>query len=87
MIETLIEDIVDAPDLPEATKTSLIASLNTALKVLGDSNPKNDVAAFNVLRAFIKKVGAQCDKKIPEEVADALIAKAQDIIMILSLGP
>jgi hypothetical protein len=87
MIEALIEDIVDAPDLPESTKTSLIASLDTAIKVLGDSNPKNDVAAFNVLRAFIKKVGAQCDKKIPEEVADALIAKAQDIIVVLSLGP
>jgi PKD repeat protein len=87
MIEALIEDVVDAPDLPEATKTSLIASLDIAIKVLGDSNPKNDVAAFNVLRAFIKKVEAQCDKKIPEEVADALITKAQNIIVVLSLGP
>ena len=87
MVEALIDDVVDAPDLPEATKTNLIASLNAALKVLEDSNQKNDVAAINVLKAFIIKVEAQCDKKIPEEVADDLITKAQDIIAVLSLGP
>jgi len=87
MVEALIEKVDDNTDISEARKTSIIASLDTALKVLEDSNPKNDVAAINVLKAFIKKVEAQCGKKIPEAVADALIAKAQDIIAVLSLGP
>ena len=86
MVEALIDDVIDTPDLPEATKTGLIASLNAALKVLEDSNQKNDVAAINILEAFIIKVEAQRNKKIPEEVADELIAKAQDIIAVLSLG-
>jgi len=86
MIENLVDEI-DGMDLPEGIKNSLTASLYTAMKVLEDSNPKNDVAALNVLKAFIKKVEAQCDKKIPEEVADDLITKAQDIIVVLSLGP
>jgi VCBS repeat-containing protein len=85
MIENLVDEI-DGMDLPGGIKNSLTASLYTAIKVLGDSNPKNDVAAVNILKAFIKKVEAQCDKKIPEEVADDLITKAQDIIMVLSLG-
>jgi VCBS repeat-containing protein len=86
MIKNLVDEI-DGMDLPGGIKNSLTVSLDTAIKVLEDSNPRNDVAAFNILRAFIKKVEAQCGKKIPEEVADALIAKAQDIIMALSLGP
>ena len=85
MIEDLIDEI-DVMDLPEGIKNSLTASLDTAMKVLEDSNQKNDVAAINVLKAFIKKVEAQCDKKIPEEVADDLITKAQEIIVVLSLG-
>ena len=85
MIKNLVDEI-DGMDLPRGIKNSLTASLDTAIKVLEDSNPKNDVAAINVLKAFIKKVEAQCDKKIPEEVADDLIAKAQDIIEVLSLG-
>lgn len=85
MIENLVNEIDDM-DLPKGIKNSLTASLDTAMKVLNDSNQKNDVAAINVLKAFIKKVEAQCDKKIPEEVADELIAKAQDIIAVLSLG-
>ena len=86
MIENLVDEI-DGMDLPEGIKNGLTASLDTAMKVLEDSNQKNDVAAINVLKAFIKKVEAQCDKKIPEEVADDLIAKAQNIIVVLSLGP
>jgi hypothetical protein len=86
-VEALI-DVVDATDdLPEATKTSLIASPHTAAKVLNDSNPKNDVAAINALWAFINKVEAQRGKKIPEEVAVGLIAEALDIIAILSAEP
>jgi VCBS repeat-containing protein len=85
MIENLVNEIDDM-DLPEGIKNSLTASLDTAMKVLNDSNQKNDVAAMNVLKAFIRKVEAQCDKKIPEEVADDLITKAQEIIVVLGLG-
>jgi negative regulator of genetic competence, sporulation and motility len=84
MVGALI-DVVDATDdLPKATENSLIASLDNATKVLKDSNPKNDVSAINALQAFINKIEAQRGKKIPEEVADELIAKAQEIIITLN---
>ena len=56
------------------------------MKVLEDSNQKNDVAAIVTLEAFINKVEAQRGKKIPDEVADELIGKAQEIITALSGG-
>ncbi|NIM58861.1 MAG: hypothetical protein GTO16_07965, partial [Candidatus Aminicenantes bacterium] len=84
MVGALI-DVVDATDdLPKATENSLIASLDNATKVLKDSNPKNDVSAINALQAFINKIEAQRGKKIPEEVANELIAKAQEIIITLN---
>ncbi|MFC1953606.1 PKD domain-containing protein [Chloroflexota bacterium] len=85
MIETLSDDI-DTMDLSAAIENSLNASLDNAVKLLNDANQKNDVAAINVLEAFINKIEAQRGKKIPDEVADALIAKAQDIITALSGG-
>ena len=85
MFEILSDDI-DAMNLPQGTENSLNASLDTAMKVLEDSNPKNDVAAINALETFINKLEAQRGKKIPSEVADALIAKVQDIIAALSGG-
>ena len=85
MVEILIDDVV-ARDLPQSRENSLIPSLDTASKVLQDSNPKNDVAAINNLQAFINKVEAQRGKKIPVEVADELIAKDQEIIAVLSGG-
>jgi len=84
MVETL-SDEVDAMELPGGTVNSLNASLDTAMKVLEDSNHKNDVAAINTLEAFINKIEAQRGKKIPDEVADELIAKAQEIITALSV--
>jgi len=83
MVEALIDKVDDNTVLPEATKTSLIASLDTALKVLEDSNQKNDVAAINALRAFINKIEAQRGKKIPVGVADELITEAKKIIVAL----
>jgi hypothetical protein len=85
MVETLSDEVA-ATYLPEATKTSLIASLKTALKVLEDFNPKNNVAAINAIESFINKIEAQHGKKIPEEVANKLIDEAQDIIEVLSGG-
>jgi hypothetical protein len=84
MVGVLI-DVIDATnDLPKATKNNLNASLDNATKVLKDSNPKNDAAAINALQAFINKIEAQRGKKISEEVADELIAKAQEIIITLN---
>jgi hypothetical protein len=54
------------------------------MKILEDSNPKNDVAAINVLEAFINKLEALRGKKIPSEVTEELVAKAQDIITALN---
>jgi len=85
MVENLSEDIGEM-GLPPSTENNLTASLDTANKVLMDSNPKNDVAAINTLEAFINKIEAQRGKKIPEEIADELIAKAQEIIEALSGG-
>jgi len=83
MVETLGEDL-DAIGLPEGMENSLTKSLDSALKVLEDSNEKNDVAAINALEAFINKIEAQRGKKITVEVADDLITKALEIITALS---
>jgi len=83
MVECLCDD-VDTIDLSKGTEKSLNASLDTATKVLEDSNPKNDVAAINALEALINKIEAQRGKKMLEADANALIAKARDIIAVLS---
>jgi predicted outer membrane repeat protein len=85
MVEILSND-VDAMDLPQGTEKRFTTSLYTAMKVLEDSNKKNDVAAMNALGSFINKLEAQRGKKIPGEVADELITKAQEIIAALSGG-
>jgi parallel beta-helix repeat protein/predicted outer membrane repeat protein len=85
MIETLGDDL-DSIGLPEGTENSLTKSLDTAIKVLEDSNEKNDVAAINALKAFISKIEAQRGKKIAVEVADELITRALAIITALSEG-
>jgi PKD repeat protein len=85
MLETLSDDMEEM-GLPEGTEESLNASLDTANKVLKDSNPKNDIAAINTLKAFINKVEAQRGKKISGADADALTAQAQAIIDEISGG-
>jgi polyhydroxybutyrate depolymerase len=85
MIASAIGNL-DITDLPEATKTSLTTSLDTAMKKLNDSNQKNNVAAKNAMNAFINKVEAQRGKKIPVDLADQLIARAQRIIVVISGG-
>ena len=85
MVETLSDEL-DTMELPAGTANSLDTSLDTATKVLQDSNQNNDVAAINALEAFINELEAQRGKKIPSEVADTLIAKAQEIIAALSGG-
>lgn len=86
MIEDLIQEVDASADLSEATKISLVASLLAALKVLEDSNPKNDVAALGALEAFVNKLEAQRGKKIPDELAEHLTERAQDIFTVLDGG-
>jgi hypothetical protein len=82
----ILDEIIDDMDLPEGKGDSITASLDTAAKVLEDSNPKNDGAAVNSLEAFINKLEAQRGKKIPAETADELIAIAREIIAALNAG-
>jgi hypothetical protein len=86
MVKNLRDDIYAIEDIPASIKNSLTTSLDTANELLEDSNPKNDVAAINALKAFINKVEAQRGKKIPEEIADELITEAQEIIEEISGG-
>ena len=72
--------------LPDGIENSPTSWLDTAKKVLEDSNENNDVAAINALESFINKVEAKRGKKISEEDAGELIAKAQAIIEALSGG-
>ena len=83
MIASAIGNL-DITDLPKGIKNSLIAFLNIAMRKLDDSNQKNDVVAINAIKAFINKVEAQRGKRISEELADDLIARAQRIITVLS---
>lgn len=79
LIQNLIEDM-QILNLHKGSRKSLEAKLNTALRVLGDTNPANDVAATNALNAFINAVEAQQGKKIPHNDAIMLISTAQEII-------
>jgi len=83
MVDNISDDIEEM-ELPASVENSLTTSLDTANKVLEDSNQNNDAAAINSLEAFINKLEAQRGKKIPADVADELIAKAQEIIDALT---
>lgn len=87
MVEVLADAVEDI-DLPsgKGNGKSDGSSLDTAVKILNDSNPKNDKAAVNNLEAFINKLESQRGKKIPADVADELIAMAQQIIDALNGG-
>lgn len=82
----ILEEKINDTGLAEGKGDSITASLDTAVKVLGDSNPKNDGAAVNSLEAFINKLEAQRGKKIPAETADELIAIAREIIAAINAG-
>ena len=53
------------------------------LQALDDVKQNNNVAAINVLEAFINAIEAQRDIHIPEADAIELIADAQAIIALL----
>ena len=84
LLEQLIQDVVDL-NLQQGINNSLDAKLDAVIQALQDVNENNDVAAINALQAFINAVQAQSGIHIPVADADALIAKAQAIIDLLSL--
>ncbi len=82
--EALIATIVEM-NFHHGISNALDAKLNAVIQVLDDVNQNNDVAAINVLVAFIQMVEAQRGKKITNAQADELVAAAQAIIDLLSL--
>ena len=81
----LIDVINTLPDetLSDQTKNSLASKVDSALASI---DKEKDDTAINQLNAFINEVGAQRGKKISEEVADMLIAYAQNIIAQIELN-
>ncbi len=71
-----------ALNLKTGISGSLDAKLEAAQLALTDANDHNNVAAVNVLEAFISAVQAQRGKNISE--TDALVASAQQIIALLT---
>jgi hypothetical protein len=69
--------------LHKGITNSLRAKLEAANRLLEDGDANNDVAAINLLNAFINAVRAQKGKKIPEAEADILIEIAEEIIWFL----
>lgn len=72
-------DEINAANIHKGIKQSLDAKLQNANK---SYNKGNDIAGNNQLRAFINEVRAQTGKKIPQYLADLLIAMAENIIAL-----
>jgi nitrous oxidase accessory protein NosD len=68
-------------------KTSLMSKVTAALTALAQNRPNDAKIAANNLKAFINEVRAQTDKKIDDATADALIARANQIIVDLGFAP
>jgi hypothetical protein len=85
LINSLIDDVVSL-NLSNGIDNSLDAKIDAAMKAIEDVNSNNDVAAINAMQAFINSVEAQRDKQISTDDADALIAKAESIIALISGG-
>ncbi len=83
LLEQLIQAMVDL-NLQQGINNSLDAKLDAVIQALQDVNENNDVAAINALQAFINAVQAQSGVHLPVADADDLIAKAQEVIDLLS---
>ena len=79
MLSNLIADVIDL-NLQTGIANSFDAKLDTVLDALDDLNENNDVAASNVLYAFINAVEAQRGKKLTDSDADILVSSALAII-------
>jgi FlgD Ig-like domain/FIMAH domain len=85
LLGDLIAQVLDL-NLDSGIDNSLDAKLSVAYDALTDMQGGNDAAAVNLLEAFISEVEAQRGNQIPETDADALIANAQAILLLLDQG-
>jgi hypothetical protein len=83
MMQDLIDLLADMP-IPESFQGQFVERLTGAMDILADDNPNNDEAATNKLEAFINAIQAQTGKKIPQDVADELIAALNEIITAIA---
>ena len=83
-LATELSENIDTMTLQKGIANSLQSKLDAAIGLLEDGNENNDIAAVNLLEAFINVVQAQSGKKISEADADELIAAAQQLIDLLS---
>jgi len=82
-VRALVAQVV-ALNLKQGISNSRDAKRETAGAALDDLRIGNDVAATIALQAFINSVEAQRGSRIPEAEAEALIAKAQEAIALLT---
>lgn len=75
---------INGLELPAGIENGLQVKLDGALKRLEDDNENNDVAAVNLLKAFINAVNAHRGRVLTEEGADYFITTAQQIIEMLT---
>jgi hypothetical protein len=59
MLGLLTEAIQELDNVPESTKTSLLAPLRQASALLTDDNPANDVAVCGQLNAVLNQINAR----------------------------
>lgn len=78
-IELLIGQ-VQSLGLANGITNSLLKKLDGAVKILADSMENNNVAAANLLAAFINAVQAQTGGNITWSDAEALVGQAEEII-------
>ncbi len=83
-IEELIATVVSL-NLQQGIENALDAKLDASIQALDDVNQNNDVAAFNMLNAFIQNVEAQRGSHLTDAAADQLVAGAQAIIDLLTI--
>ena len=82
-VRALVAQVV-ALNLTQGISNSVDAKRETAGAALDDLQIGNEVAASIALQAFINSVEVQRGIHIPEADADALIAKAQEAIALLT---
>lgn len=71
-------------NLQQGINNALDSKLSAVIQILDDVNQNNDIAAMNVLLAFIQIVEAQRGKKITDAQADELVNAAQAILDLLN---
>ena len=80
----ILAEMVVAFDLPSGLENALLATLNPAISLLENENSEDDIAAINMLLAFLKKVEAKTGRDITKSEADYLTGQVLDILAALA---